>query len=587
VSALDGLLGRRRLTILQEAEAMGGRKTLAMSVGALVAVAGLTLMPAGVVVAQDQSPERQVDEIFANMNTPDSAGCAVSVMSRGAITYKRGYGMASLEYGVPITPSSIFHVASVSKQFTAMAVALLAAEGKVAWHDDIREYVPEAPDYGKTITLEHLVHHTSGIRDQWSLLIMAGWRWEADIVRQEDVLNIISRQKSLNFDPGTTYLYSNTGFTLLAVVVERVSGMSLREFSEERIFKPLGMNDTHFHDDHQRIVPNRAYAYAPDSVYGLRISIPDFAIVGASSLFTTVEDLAKWDRNFYTGRVGGLEVIEQLQVKGVLNNGDEINYAFGLSHGTYRGLPTIGHGGADAGYRSDFVRFPEQELSVAVLCNYPHSSPGGKSRRVAGVYLADHFEELAEEEEERKEVELSPAELEQLAGVYAAAHADDAVSIQLREGKLYMGSGNGRQLVVLEGQRLWLRGSGAPAPYETSDAGGVTIRVPASGTEWIYTKTAPADTTPEALEAYTGTYYSDELGVEYTVKLEDGQLVLWNNKHGDTLLRPTYRDGFTARHFDLTFRRRADGSVDGCTISSSRVWNVRFDKVPSEWRSER
>jgi CubicO group peptidase (beta-lactamase class C family) len=566
---------------------MDGRNTLTLSVGALVAVAALTFISTGLVLAQGQSPERQVDDIFASRDTPDSAGCAVSVMRRGAIIYKRGYGMASLEYGVPITPSSIFHVASVSKQFTAMAVALLAAEGKVAWDDDIRKYVPEVPDHGKTVTLEHLVHHTSGIRDQWSLLIMAGWRWEADVVRQEDVLNIISRQKSLNFDPGTTYLYSNTGFTLLAVVVERVSGLSLREFSEERIFKPLGMYDTHFHDDHQRIVPNRAYAYAPDSVYGLRISIPDFAIVGASSLFTTVEDLAKWDRNFYTGQVGGLEVIAQLQTKGVLNNGDEINYAFGLSHGSYRGLPTVGHGGADAGYRSDFVRFPEQELSVAVLCNYPHSSPSGKSRAAAGVYLADRFEESDEEAEEREEAGLSSDELELLAGVYAASHADDAVRIQLREGKLYMGPGNGRQLVVLEGQRLWLRGSGAPARYEVGDAGAVTIRVPASGTEWVYTKSSPADTTPEALQAYTGTYYSDELGFEYTVKLQDGQLVLWNNKHGDTPLRATYQDGFAARYFDMTFSRQADGSVDGCTISSSRVWKVRFDKVSRGWRSER
>jgi CubicO group peptidase (beta-lactamase class C family) len=325
--------------------------------------------------AQVASPERQVDEIFAAMDTPDSAGCAVSVMRRGAIIYRRGYGMANLEYGVPITPSSIFHVASVSKQFTAMALALLVAEGKVAWDDDIRRYVPEVPDYGKTITLEHLVHHTSGIRDQWSLLSMAGWRWEGDVVKQEDVLIIIARQNALNFDPGTTYLYSNTGFTLLAVVVERVSGKSLREFTQEQIFEPLGMRDTHFHDDHQRIVVNRAYAYAPDSVYGLRISIPDFAIVGASSLFTTVEDLAKWDRDFYTGQVGGPEVIEQLQTRGVLNNGEKIDYAFGLSHGTYRGLHTVGHGGADAGYRSDFLRLPDQEFSVCGAVQLPVQQP--------------------------------------------------------------------------------------------------------------------------------------------------------------------------------------------------------------------
>ena len=206
--------------------------------------------------------------------------------------YLRGYGMANFEYDIPITPSSVFHVASVSKQFTTFAVSLLVADGEVAWEDDIREYVPEVPDFGQVITLRHLANHTSGIRDQWDLLGMAGWRFEADVITQGDVLDITSRQTALNFPVGSEYLYSNTGFTLLAVVVERVSGQTLKEFTQERIFEPLGMSGTHFHDDHNTIVPNRAYGYAAVRGGGYRISIPDFDVVGGS-MVAVQENMAR------------------------------------------------------------------------------------------------------------------------------------------------------------------------------------------------------------------------------------------------------------------------------------------------------
>ena len=211
-------------------------------------------MQSHLLLAQETNLQGQVDEVFVDRDSPDSPGCAVSVMEDGAIVYKRGYGMANLEYGVPITPSSIFHVASVSKQFTAFALLLLAEEGKLSLDDDVREYVEEVPDFETTLTIRQLIHHTSGLRDQWSLLRLAGWRFEADVITQGDVLDITSRQTSLNFNPGDEYLYSNTGYTLLAVIVERISGQSLRDFTEERIFEPLGMDDTHFHDDHRMIV---------------------------------------------------------------------------------------------------------------------------------------------------------------------------------------------------------------------------------------------------------------------------------------------------------------------------------------------
>lgn len=528
---------------------------------------------------QGAEHERRVDKIFADVDVPDSPGCAVSVMRRGAIVYRRGYGMANLEYDIPITPSSIFHVASVSKQFTAMAVALLAAEGAVAWGDDIRKYVPEVPDHGAKITLRDLAHHVSGIRDQWELLILAGWRWEADVVREEDVLDVISRQRALNFQPGEEWLYSNTGYTLLAAVVQRVSGLSLREFAEQRIFQPLGMSDTHFHDDHQHIVENRAYAYAPDSLRGWRISIPDFAIVGASSLFTTVEDLARWDRNFYTGHVGGPEVLDLLQERAVLADGDTVSYAYGLGFDTYRGLPVVGHSGADAGYRARFVRFPQQELSIALLCNYPSSSPWDKAWQVADIYLEDALADPADADEDEGPtgIQVPEGRLRALEGYYISPHSDFPLHIRLRDGKLVWGRFAPEPLLALAADSF--QAGGSVLRFE-GFSGGVPGRLRVSGStlERTYTRAAPPDTSNATLQELTGTYYSDELEVSYLVKVMDGKLVLWNRKLGDVPVAATHERGFSAEFWSITFTRDAGGSIDGFTISTPRVRKVIFTK---------
>lgn len=230
---------------------------------------------------------KKVDQLFATWDKPESPGAAIAVIKDGVVVYKRGYGSANLEYNVPITPQTVFHVASVSKQFTAFAIALLAHQGKLSLDDDIRKHLPEVPDFGKKITIRHLIHHTSGLRDQWTLLGMAGWRLD-DVITKEHILKMVRHQKELNFDPGAENLYSNTGYTLLAVIVERVSGQSFRDYTDANIFKPLGMTNTHFHDDHERIVKNRAYSYSPAGPGGGFKAAPlNYANVGATSLFTT------------------------------------------------------------------------------------------------------------------------------------------------------------------------------------------------------------------------------------------------------------------------------------------------------------
>ena len=302
------------------------------------------------------TPDEKVDKMFTSWDSKKTPGAAVAVVRDGAIIYKKGFGMANLEYDIPISPSSIFHVASVSKQFTVFSILLLQSEGKVNLDDDIRKYIPEVPDFGQTITLRHLASHTSGLRDQWTLLALAGWRLD-DVITKEHVLKLVSKQKDLNFAPGDKYMYCNTGFTLLAEVVSRVSGKSFAEFTKANIFSPLQMNHTLFYDDHEKIVKNRTYSYYFGGT-GFKKSVLSYANVGATSLFTTVEDLSLWAENFSELTVGNSEIIRTMNTPAILNDGEESGAALGQFVSKYKGLHEISHDGADAGYRSYLGRFP-------------------------------------------------------------------------------------------------------------------------------------------------------------------------------------------------------------------------------------
>ena len=388
----------------------------------------------------DAATITQINRIFAHFGNA-TPGAAMAIVRDGSIVYNAGYGMANLEYDIPITPASTFHVASVSKQFTAMAVVLLALDGKLRLDADIREYIPEVPDFGPTITIRHLLNHTSGLRDQWNLLGLAGWRAN-DVKTQDDILDLVSRQRALNFEPGAEYLYCNTGFTLLAILVSRVSGQPMKEFARERIFEPLGMMDTHFHDDIGHIVKNRTYAYSRREG-GFRINIPDFENYGATSLFTNVGDLARWADNFEHNKVGGDAGIRMLLTRGMLNEGEEISYALGIQHGQYRGLRTVGHGGSDAGYRSAFTTYPDQRTAIIVLSNVSNGDPGGLARQIAEVLLADDFTEEAPEprrpeRRERMFPELSEEQLAQYAGIYYSVELDVRYEIAPRDGSLVL-----------------------------------------------------------------------------------------------------------------------------------------------------
>lgn len=328
---------------------------------------------------------KKIDEIFSRWNKPGSPGATIAVIEKGKLILEKGYGLANLEYNIPVTPDTIFHVASVSKQFTAMAIVLLEEDGMLSIDDDIRKYLPELPDYGYKITIRNLLQHTSGIRDQWQTLGIAGWSL-MDVITQDQILRMLFRQKELNFPPGTRHLYSNGGFTLLAEIAARVSGYAFPKFCMDRIFKPLGMKHTHFHQDLTQIVPNRAYSYV-NKGSGYAISPLNYANTGATSLFTTAGDLVKWLDNFRSPVICKPASISRMQEQCILSDGKKINYGLGISIDRINGVRMISHGGGDAGYRSFVMWFPKYELGIAVASNLGSFNPNMVALQAASVYL--------------------------------------------------------------------------------------------------------------------------------------------------------------------------------------------------------
>lgn len=344
-----------------------------------------------VTVATPQQAER-IDSVMAPWTRSDAPGCSVAAIQDGEIVFERGYGMAELEQGVANRPETVFNIASMSKQFTTMSLALLTEDGKVSLDDDIRKYVPELPDFGGPITLRQLANHTSGLRDYPGLLALAGWNW-VDEVTEDRILSLIARQKRLNFPIGSEYMYSNTGYFLITLVVQRVSGQSLGEFADARIFKPLGMLHTRFYDDRTMVMPNRAVGHLRRDDGSIGIWRPTYEIVGDGAVLTTVQDVARWEQQFLAPKLGRdpARVMNDMTTQGVLVDGKKIDYALGITHGKYRGLATLSHSGGIPGYATNFLRFPAQKLAVTALCNQGGLPAARITEAVADILLEGRF----------------------------------------------------------------------------------------------------------------------------------------------------------------------------------------------------
>lgn len=371
-----------------------------LHLGAAAVAAALAGALAGCAPDRDDGMAARVDGVFADYASAEGPGCSVGVIRDGRLIKATGYGTANLDFGIPNGPATIYRIASVSKQFTAGAIALLALRGEVDLDAPVQRYVPEFPNYPDPPTVRHLIHHTSGVRDYLGLFTLAGNRSE-DFITNRDILDAITRQRELNFAPGSEYLYSNSGYVLLAEIVAAVSGRSLREFARAEFFDPLDMPDTHFHDDHNEVVPNRATGYSPTDDR-FRINMTTLDVVGDGGIYTSVEEWPAWDRNLTEGTVGGPEWVALMHDRGVLTSGDTIPYAFGLSHGEHRGLATVGHGGSWVGYRTGMTRYPDAGYSFVALCNRSRIDPMALIRTTAEIYLEsamDPPEDVAEDEE--------------------------------------------------------------------------------------------------------------------------------------------------------------------------------------------
>jgi CubicO group peptidase (beta-lactamase class C family) len=552
-----------------------------------------SLLASSLAKAQTLPPDvaRQVDKVFEKWDKPESPGCALGVYKDGQIVYKRGYGMADLNDDVPITPATVFHVASMSKQFTAASIVLLAQQGKLSLDDDVHKYIPELPDFGERITIRHLVYHTSGLRDQWSLLGLAGWRYSLDLITDDDVMSVMTRQKDLNFKPGDRHVYCNTGYTLMGLVVKRVSGMSLREFTTKNIFEPLGMTHTHFRDDHAEIIKHDALGYEQDGKdKPFRMSLTNFDTAGATSLHTTVEDLQLWDENFYHPRVGGAAFLQQMLERGKLNNGEQLDYAFGLVVSKYKGLPTVDHGGADAGYRSDMARFPEQHFSAAVLCNSADANPTGLVHQVADIFLVKDLK-APDTTSVTDSVKSSPASLtaEQmaaLAGIYWNHENDGFERVLLKDGKLHIDLGGDEVHPLKPASEAHFHVGGVPwgdqvdihfvpataekpRRFEQSFGGGKSDSFEAA---------SPFVPTGPELAEYAGTFVSEEIDPVYRIIVQEGNLTLARLKNKNDTLRPAVRDVFTGDIGTVRFTRDANQHISGFILNAGRIQNFRFSR---------
>jgi CubicO group peptidase (beta-lactamase class C family) len=516
----------------------------------------------------------QVDAIFAPWNSREKPGCTVAVGEKGKTILSRAYGMADLEHDVPITTDTIFEAGSVSKQFTAAAALLLVQQGKLSLQDDVRKYIPELPNYGTPITIDHLIHHTSGLRDWGAVAALEGWPRETRIHTHAHMLDIAARQKALNYAPGAEFSYTNTGYNLLVLIIERVSGQTFPDFTRQNLFVPLGMTHTQWRDDFTRVVKGRAIAYTEQDG-AFHSEMPFENVFGNGGLLTTVGDLLLWNENFVHGKVGGDSLRAMQLRRGRLTDGREIEYAGGLFIGTYKDLPEVSHGGATAGYRAFLARYPEQGVSVAVLCNVAEANPEDLGRRTVDLFLPAAA--MKPEPPAPQGIALAPEALAAKAILYRDQSTGQPWRLALVDGRLK--TPGGRTLVPLS-ESLFYAGSDGVKAEITAGPDGRTklLRVlRPSGEVTVYEPVTEAALTPEQLAGYAGEYTSDEANVIYRVTVEEGALVLRAKPDISFPLKPVYTDAFQAENGALVrFYRGAGGKITEMSLGIPRVRDLRF-----------
>lgn len=524
----------------------------------------------------------KVDQIFARF--ANSPGCAAGVAKNGQPLYVHGYGLANLEYGVPLTDSTVLESGSVAKQFTAAAIVLLQQDGKLSLDDDIRKYLPEVPSFGgQKITIRHLLTHTSGLRDQWGLLGIEGRGPGTQVHSPMTTLDLISHQKMLNFPVGSEYLYSNSGYALAGLIVQRVSGKTLDAFTQERLFKPLGMTHTQWRDDFTKVVPNRATAYSGSAADGFHTDMPFTNMIGNGGLLSTMGDLLKWNENLDNPKVGGRAFVDAMQTTMRLTSGRSITYALGLVVTDYHGVREVNHNGSTAGYRTYLGRFPDQHVSVAVWCNYARANPTLLGHQVADLALSVAPAAVTAASARAEHVDVSPASVERWAGTYRDAFTDQTMSFAAVKGSLTTSGGRGAQPWTARGGATFNSGIGE-ATFAGERGRRALALVRPSGDTSRFVEVRPAPARIPAAD-YVGDYTSDELDVRLTVVARGGKIFLRRRPADEFELSPAYADDFETPAGELgsiRFSRDASGKVTGLSFFAGRVLDVRFKRVTTK-----
>lgn len=521
--------------------------------------------------ARAQDLSQQVDQIFASFDQPGSPGCSLGVIRDGAFVYRKSYGEASLELSVPFSPESVFYVGSISKQFTAASVVLAAEQGSLSLDDDVRKYIPELPSYGHKITLRQMLNQTSGLRDFFSLIYFSGHD-AADFNTSAEILKLVESQRGLNNVPGDEWVYSNTNYFLLGIVLERATKRTLAQFAVENIFGPLGMTHTRFYDDASAVVPGRVPAYYPgrDGKFLVGWSTT-YSIVGGGGLMTTIDDLLKWDDNFYSNRLGKGTLLRELQTPGPLNSGKHTMYGMGLTLENYRGLPVVEHDGSLFGYRADILRFPAQKFSVICLCNFSKGNPDLRSRQVADLYLKDSLQPNLTAASTTARTLPDPTGF---AGQYFDPHAFAMFDFTAADGNLKWGSAMQRKsanqfynymgdLITFEAQ-----GDSVKATWERN---GQVL--------YIGEKLRGFRLSDSKLKDFVGDYRSGEVDGEFQIAYEQGQLVLKNGSNPRIKLTPIAEDEFNADGGLVIIFQRDAGKVLGLVASAPEARGIKFNRA--------
>ncbi|HEX8568285.1 MAG TPA: serine hydrolase domain-containing protein [Pyrinomonadaceae bacterium] len=529
----------------------------------------------------DDEAAKKADAFLSQWDKNDMPGCGVGVVKDGKLVYKRAFGMANLDYDVPNTTSTLFNLASASKPFTAMSIALLAQQGKLSLDDDIRKYVPEIPKYDETVTIRHLIHHTSGIREYQALVLFGGLSPD-NALNDKAVLNLLGRQKNISFKPGAKHQYSNSNYHLLGIIVARVSGKSLRAFAEENIFKPLGMKNTMFFDNRNEVVKNRASGYMVGSDKSIRARASLFDLVGGGGVLTTVEDLYLWDQNFYAPKIGNKELIQLLTTPGTLNSGEEMGYAFGLFHNKYKGLPVIKHSGNMSGYRAQIVSFPEQKFTAIALCNNSAIFPSVIAEKLADIYLEGQLKPDVPSQKRVAEtlppaIALPEKEALRYAGIYANLETGKVFKLGLKDGKLINSGLLQNEIPVMpvsENRLLVVEGANVTELNPVFNKSGAISEIKIltkSGKPDVFVPVKPPFDSPQQLSEYAGTYYSDEFDADYKLTLKGNNLVLQISENLEPQLTAAYADVFTTANgqINLSFTRDDKGKIAGFVFNSA------------------